>query len=90
MLASSNDIEVPASNWTEDPASHRNKGEVIMNRIQKAVAAVMALTITLLGAAGVTAPMAFASVQPTALHQVQTAPGTQPNSRTAMPNPRPV
>ena len=49
-----------------------------MNRIQKTVAACMALTITLLGAAGVTAPMAFASVQPAALHQAQSVSGAQP------------
>lgn len=51
-----------------------------MNRIQKAVTAFMALTITLLGAVGVTAPMAFANVQPAALHQAQSMPGAQPNS----------
>lgn len=49
-----------------------------MNRIQKAVTACMALTITLLGAAGVTAPLAFASLQPAALHQAQAVPGAQP------------
>lgn len=42
-----------------------------MNRIHKAVAAVMALAITLLGAAGATAPIAFAKAQPAALHQAQ-------------------
>jgi hypothetical protein len=51
-----------------------------MNRMQKTVAAVMALTITLLGAAGVTAPMAFANVQPATLHQAQSAPSVQPDS----------
>lgn len=51
-----------------------------MNRIQKTVAACMALIITVLGAAGVTAPMAFASVQPAALHQVQFVPVAQPNT----------
>ena len=55
-----------------------------MNRIHKAVTAVVALTITLLGAAGVTAPLAFANLQPAAMHQAQAAPGTQPNSRTGM------
>jgi hypothetical protein len=45
------------------------RGEVIMNRIQKAAAAVMALTITVAGAAFVTAPMALADMQPLALHQ---------------------
>lgn len=42
-----------------------------MIRIHKAVAAVMALTITLLGAAGATAPIAFAKAQPAASHQAQ-------------------
>ena len=54
-----------------------------MNRIQKTVAACMALIITLLGAAGVTAPIAFASVQPVALHQAQFVPDTQPNTSMA-------
>ncbi|MDE2262632.1 MAG: hypothetical protein KGL45_08930 [Gammaproteobacteria bacterium] len=40
-----------------------------MNRIQKATAAVIALTITLAGAAFVTAPMALADMQPRAFHQ---------------------
>lgn len=40
-----------------------------MNRIQKAAAAVAAFTITLAGAAFVTAPMALADVQPVAMHQ---------------------
>lgn len=40
-----------------------------MNRIQKAAAAVIALTITLVGSVCVTAPMALADVQPLALHQ---------------------
>ena len=54
-----------------------------MNRIQKTVAACMALIITVLGAAGVTAPMAFASVQPLALHQTQSLHGAQPNIEAA-------
>lgn len=45
------------------------RGEVIMNRMQKAAAAVIALTITLAGAAFVTAPMALADMQPLAFHQ---------------------
>jgi hypothetical protein len=61
-----------------------------MNRIQKAAAAAMALTITLMGAAAVTAPMAFADVQSPALHQAHSAPGAQPNSPTAMPSSRHV
>lgn len=40
-----------------------------MIRIQKAAAAVIALTITLAGAAFVTAPMALADMQPLAFHQ---------------------
>lgn len=40
-----------------------------MNRIQKAAAAVVAFTITLAGAAFVTAPMALADVQPLGAHQ---------------------
>jgi hypothetical protein len=55
-----------------------------MNRIQKAVAAAMALTITLVGAAAVTAPIAFADIQSTALHQAHSVPGAQPTSLTTM------
>jgi len=40
-----------------------------MNRIQKAFAAVIALTITAAGTAFVTAPMALADMQPPAFHQ---------------------
>lgn len=61
-----------------------------MNRIQKAVTAAMALTITLIGAAAVTAPIAFADVQSTALHQAHSVPGAQPNSPIAMPRLRHV
>lgn len=39
-----------------------------MRRIQKAVAAAIALAITLAGAAFVTAPMARAHTQPVAMH----------------------
>lgn len=53
-----------------------------MNRTQKAVAAVMALTITILGAAAVTAPIAFADVQSPAIHQALSVPAAQPNSTT--------
>lgn len=53
-----------------------------MNRTQKAVAAVMALTITLVGAAAVTAPIAFADVQSPAFHQALSVPSAQPNSPT--------
>ena len=39
-----------------------------MNRIQKLLAAITALTVTLVGAALVTAPMALADMQPVAAH----------------------
>jgi hypothetical protein len=67
MSNHSNDLENFASNRTQ--TSDTNSGEVIMNRIQKAAAAVVALTITLAGAAFVTAPMALADMQPLAMHQ---------------------
>ena len=51
-------------------ADTSNRGEVIMNRIQKATAAAVALTITLVGAVCVTAPLALADVHPIAVHQV--------------------
>jgi hypothetical protein len=51
-------------------ADTSNRGEVIMNRIQKATAAAMALTITLVGAVCVTAPLALADVHPIAFHPV--------------------
>lgn len=44
-----------------------------MNRIQKATAAAIALTITLVGAVCVTAPLALADVHPIAVHQVVSA-----------------
>jgi starvation-inducible outer membrane lipoprotein len=47
-----------------------NKGEVIMNRIQKATAAAIALTITIVGSVCVTAPLALADIHPAAVHQV--------------------
>lgn len=53
-----------------------------MNRTQKAVAAVMALTITLVGAAAVTAPMAFADMQSPTFRQALSVPSAQPNSPT--------
>lgn len=63
-----NDIESFASNRTLT-SDTRVPGEIIMNRIQKATAAAVALAITLAGAAFVTAPMALADVQPLASHQ---------------------
>ena len=87
MFDHTNRFAKPASNGTRiatvtylRSVRIRNRGEVIMNRIQKAVAAVTALTITLLGAAFVTAPMALADMQPTALHQAASVPCVQPNS----------
>jgi len=46
----------------------RRLGEMIMNRIQKAATAFMALSITLVGAALVTAPLALADLRPAGLH----------------------
>lgn len=40
-----------------------------MNRMQKAAAAIMAVTITLAGATFVTAPLALANVRSVAIHQ---------------------
>lgn len=67
MSNHSNHLENFASNRTQTPETH--SGEVIMNRLQKAAAAVVAFTITLAGAAFVTAPMALADMQPLAVHQ---------------------
>ena len=44
-----------------------------MNRIQKAASAFMALTITLVGATLVTAPLALADIRPAALHHVMSS-----------------
>jgi hypothetical protein len=76
VIELSNRIENPASNWTRissinaELRGNRNRGEVIMNRIQKTAAAFMALTITLVGATLATAPLALADVRPAALHHV--------------------
>ena len=77
MIEFSNRIENPASNWTRTSSittlsfvGTRNRGEVIMNRIQKAATAFMALTITLVGATLATAPLALADMHPAALHHV--------------------
>lgn len=93
MFDHTNRFAKPASNGTRiatvtylRSARTRNRGEVIMNRIQKAVAAVTALTITLLGAAFVTAPMALADMQPMALHQAASVPCVQPNSSLGSPS----
>ena len=50
-----------------------------MNRIQKATAAAIALTITLVGAVCVTAPLALADVHPVAVHQVASATSAEHN-----------
>ena len=68
MRNHSNHPETYASNRAQTSGT-RNAGEVIMNRIQKAAAAAIALTITLAGAVFVTAPMALADMQPLAFHQ---------------------
>jgi hypothetical protein len=86
----SNHMESPASNraqaWkatTPSFAGSRNRGEIIMNPIQKAATAFMALTITCVGSTLVTAPLAFADMRPAAANhatvcvvQSTTAPGT--------------
>lgn len=76
MLEASNDIENPASNGcgfrkahTERAERMQNRGEVMMNSIQKATAAVIALIITLVGGTLATAPLALADVQHVAFHQ---------------------
>jgi|SRR5690242_1439790 hypothetical protein len=76
MFDHSNDLANRASNRTQiatvtylSPKGVDNRGEVIMNRIQKAITAALALTITACGAAFVTAPMALADMQTVAFHQ---------------------
>jgi hypothetical protein len=73
-------MENPASNgsqtWkatTPSFAGTRNRGEVIMNRIQKAATAFMALTITFVGATLVTAPLALADMRPAAAHHAMSS-----------------
>jgi hypothetical protein len=51
-----------------------------MNRIQKAGAAVIALTITLVGATLVTAPLALADMHSFALHQAVSGPYAEHNT----------
>jgi hypothetical protein len=65
----------------------RNRGELIMNRIQKAATAFMALTITLVGATLVTAPLALADIRPAALHHAMSSIAQSPTAsmRTASP-----
>ena len=78
MLNPSNHLANPASNGMRTlPATtlcfagNRNRGEVIMNPFQKAAAAVMSLTITLVGATLATAPLVLAAAQPVATHVVK-------------------
>lgn len=87
MLNHTNDFQNPASNGTRIATvtyQHRagtcNRGEVIMNRIQKAAAAAMALVITLAGAAFVSAPMALADIHAVPMHQGASVPYAQSNS----------
>ena len=90
MRTHTNDIANPASNGTRmatvtylRPADTSNRGEVIMNRIQKATAAAIALTITLVGSVCVTAPLALADVHPIAVHQVVSVTSAGHNSSPA-------
>lgn len=76
MFDRTNDFANPASNHTRKatvtylrPRGTDTRGEVIMNGIQKAITAALALTITVCGAAFVTAPMALADMQTAAFHQ---------------------
>jgi hypothetical protein len=81
MSSHSNHLESFASNRTQ--TSDTKSGEVIMNRMQKAAAAVVAFAITLVGSVCVTAPMALADVQPLALHQAVSVLGAKVNSFSA-------
>ncbi|HZD77888.1 MAG TPA: hypothetical protein VE218_12830 [Acidobacteriaceae bacterium] len=54
-----------------------------MNRIQKATAAAIALTITLVGSVCVTAPLALADVHPIAVHRVVSAASVAHNNSPA-------
>lgn len=92
MFDHTNRFDKPASNGTRTATvtyvhfgRNRNTGELIMNRIQKAAAAAIALTITALGAAFVTAPMALADMQPAASHQAVSVAYAQPASSTRAP-----
>ena len=91
MTSHTNDIATPASNRTRMAtvtylriADTRNRGEVIMNRIQKATAAAIALTITLVGSVCVTAPLALADVHPVAVHQLVSATSAEHSSPARM------
>ena len=58
----------------------QTRGEVIVNTIQKATAAVIALTITLVGGTLATAPLALADVQHVAFHQLVSVSHAESNS----------
>lgn len=73
----SNHIENRTSNRTQGSkvttpsfVGTHNRGEVIMNSIQKTATAFMALAITLVGATLVTAPLALADIRPATMHHV--------------------
>ncbi|HEX3843595.1 MAG TPA: hypothetical protein VHV80_04485 [Steroidobacteraceae bacterium] len=57
-----------------------------MNRIQKATTAFMALTITLVGATLVTAPLALADMHPAALPHVMSPLAQSATPSTGMPS----
>ena len=81
MFDHSNDFANRASNRTHTATVNAdNRGEVTMNRIQKAFTAALALAITACGAAFVTAPMALADMQTVAIHQSTSVASTQSNS----------
>lgn len=89
MLEASNEFESTASNGCGHRKAHTqrtermsSRGEVIMNSIQKATAAVIALVITLVGGTLATAPLALADVQHVAFHQsVSVSSGESPSLR---------
>lgn len=51
----------------QSSSSTYNTGEIVMNRIQKAATALLALAITLVGATLVTAPLTLSASQPVLL-----------------------
>jgi hypothetical protein len=67
----------PCNFWRAAVFWGRNRGENIMNTIQKAAFAASAFAITLVGAAFVTAPMAFATLRPVVAHQACATPSVQ-------------
>ena len=90
MFDRTNDFANPASNRTRKatvtylrPPGTNLRGEVIMNGIQKAITAALALTITVCGAAFVTAPMTLADMQTAAFNQSASIAYVQQNSSIA-------